>query len=446
MTETTVSAEELRGWVGRTLVDQAGHKIGRIEDIYVDDATGEPEWLAVATGLFGRRVSFVPLSGATTKPGSDDIVCRWDQAKIKDAPHAEPDGRLSQDEEVALYRHYGVRYAPAGADRGRGDGQGHLAATGADPGMGAGMTPGVGDHGGTGEPAGQARLFGQTGTDGGTGTGHMGTGTADDAGTVTGEAGMGDEHATVGEAALGDRTGMGDEIATAGRDGTTGESGTTGMTEDEADASERAWVAGEAGTEGAAPEIPAATDAGADLGADTAGDLDTGARQDAGAGMATGMAGPDDAVDTPTADTPTADMTAADATAPEPTGEEDMVLAEEELHIGKERHESGRVRLRKWVETEHVTRTVPVSHEEAHLRREPIGADEAAGAHLDDLTESDREMVLSEEQLVVNKQIVPKERVRLEKETITEEVPVEADLRRERVEVEGLADTPPQDG
>ena len=103
------TTQQLRGWIGRNLVDDAGDKIGRIEDIYMDEDTGEPEWLAVSTGWFGNHISFVPLAGAT--PKGEELSVRWDKATVKDAPHAEPDGQLSQDEESRLYRHYGLEYS-----------------------------------------------------------------------------------------------------------------------------------------------------------------------------------------------------------------------------------------------------------------------------------------------------------------------------------------------
>ena len=100
--------------------------------------------------------------------------------------------------------------------------------------------------------------------------------------------------------------------------------------------------------------------------------------------------------------------------------------------------EAGRARLRKWVETEHVTETVPVSHEEVRIEREPI-----SDANLDQaldgpaISEEEHEVVLHEEQAVASKQAVPKERVRMDTEVVTEEQTVSEDLRKERIEVEG---------
>jgi uncharacterized protein (TIGR02271 family) len=246
----------VREWIGHTAIDPDGTKIGKISDVYVDDETGRPEWLAVKTGLFGTHVSFVPLEGATAD--GDDIRLAFSKDVVKDAPHADPDGHLEPAEEQALYRHY---------------------------------------RGGNGNR-----------TDG---------------------------HAT-------------EHVATQGR-----------------------------GTQGRA-------------GGDE-------------------RASSDDA----------------------------MTRSEEQLRVGKDRQETGRVRLRKYVETEHEQVTVPVQREQVRVEREPITeANRGAAMSGPDISEAEHEVVLHEEQPVVDKQTVPKERVRLGTDTETDEESVEADLRKERIETD----------
>ena len=118
-----------------------------------------------------------------------------------------------------------------------------------------------------------------------------------------------------------------------------------------------------------------------------------------------------------------------------------MTRSEEELKVGTTREETGRVRLRKWVETEQVQTTVPVRKEKARLEREQItdaNRDQAlSGA---EITESEHEIVLHEEEPVVEKRTVPKERVRLEKDVETEEQQVSEEVRKERIEAEGDLD------
>ena len=242
---------DLSGWKGHDVVDPSGDKIGEIEDIYLDEQTDQPEWLAVRTGLFGRRVSFVPLAEA--QPSGDYVAVPYTKDQVKDAPHADPDeGLLSESEEARLYEYYGLPYSDIKSD--------------------------------TGLP----------------------------------EAG---------------------------------------------------------GTSAAGYET----------------------------------AGSDDA----------------------------MTRSEEELRVGTQQREAGRARLRKWVETEHQTTTVPVAREEVRIEREPItegNIDQALGGP--EITEAEYEVTLREEEAVAGVETVPKERIRMETETVVEEQQVGADVRKERIEAE----------
>jgi uncharacterized protein (TIGR02271 family) len=273
MTDTS-SQQDLSGWIGHDLIDEGGSTIGRIDDIYVDEETRKPEWVAVTTGMFGSRVSFVPLEGLSSD--GESLISPWDKAKVKDAPHAEPDGNLSQDEEAALYRHYGFGYGENRSDTGL-------------------------PEGGTGQVAG----------------------------------------------------GVGD-------------------------------------TEG--PDTARMATEARDTGHDTSG----------------------------------------------PTTDDAMTRSEEELNVGTTEREAGRVRLRKWIETDQQTVTVPVRKEKVQVIREPI-TDANIGKAMDgpDLSEEEHEIVLTEEEVVVDKKVVPKERVHLDKDVVVEDEQVSAELRKERIETEG---------
>jgi len=103
---------DTRTLIGRKAADRYDSKVGTISDVYVDDQTGQPTWLAVNTGLFGTKVHFVPLAGAAAY--GDDVFLAYDKDVIKDAPAVDPDGVLAPDEEAALYTHYEMAYAGAG--------------------------------------------------------------------------------------------------------------------------------------------------------------------------------------------------------------------------------------------------------------------------------------------------------------------------------------------
>jgi uncharacterized protein (TIGR02271 family) len=107
---------------GQTLHDNEGGKIGEIVDIYLDRRSGEPEWLAVRTGLFGSNVSFVPLREAAGS--GDDVRVPYDKALVKDSPNVEADGELSPDEERRLYEHYSLDFGDFDYDRDDADDRG----------------------------------------------------------------------------------------------------------------------------------------------------------------------------------------------------------------------------------------------------------------------------------------------------------------------------------
>jgi len=248
----TLSTNEVSSWVGRTACEPDGGKIGRIEDIYLDEETGQPEWVAIATGMFGSKVTFAPITGATSS--GDDVILRFTKDQVKDAPNADADGALSQEEEARLYSHYGMNYSEFRSDSGLPEG---------------------------------------------------------------------------------------------GR-----ENVTTGYTE--------------------------RTDRDRD-------------------------------------------------------GDETITRSEEELRLSKSTQEAGRVRLRKWVETERVQESVPVTKETVRVEREPITDGAVTGGHIG---EDDVEVVLHEETVTAEKQVVGKERITLDKDTVTEQEQVSVDLRKEHVEID----------
>jgi len=266
------TTEEITNWRGHEARGTDGDKLGTIEDIYLDQETGEPEWLAIKTGLFGGHVSFAPLAEA--RLDGDAVTVPYEKAKIKDAPRVNADGELSKEQEAELYRYYGLDYSEARSDSGlprteRRDGRREQSDRSGDP-------------------------------------------------TPEGAPGM-----------------VGNDVS--------------------------------------GPETDHA-----------------------------------------------------------------MTRSEEELRVGTTKRETGRARLRKYVVTENVTRTVPVQREEVRIEREPV-----TDANIDDamdgpaISEEEHEVVLHEEQPVVQKNVVAKERVRLDKDTVANEAEVSEDVRKERVEVDG---------
>ena len=124
-----------------------------------------------------------------------------------------------------------------------------------------------------------------------------------------------------------------------------------------------------------------------------------------------------------------------------PTTDDAMTRSEEELRVGTAERESGRARLRKYVVTEEVQQTVPVKREKVRIEREPI-TDANAGQATSgpEISEEEHEVVLHEEEVVAEKRTVPKERVRLDKETVVDEETVSEQVRKEQIEADGDLD------
>jgi uncharacterized protein (TIGR02271 family) len=258
--------DDVQTWRGERAHGGDGEKLGTIADIYLDRDTGEPEWAAIKTGLFGNRVSFAPLAEATHS--GEGVRLPYTKDQLKDAPNAEADGELSREEEAALYRHYGLDYGEAPSDAGL--------------------------------PAGH--------------------------------------EATDRDLTNRDTTGRGP------------------------------------------------------VGHDTSG----------------------------------------------PTTDEAMTRSEEELRVGTTQRQTGRARLRKYVVTENVTRTVPVQREEVRIEREPVtDANVGDAMAAPEISDEEHELVLHEDQPVVEKTVVPKERVRLDKDTVAEDAEVSEEVRKERIEADG---------
>jgi PRC-barrel domain len=105
-------------WHGKMLVDGHGEKIGKLQDVYVDVETDEPQFGTVKEGFIGRHLTFVPLGGM--KVGPDELQVAVSKDQVKSAPNIEQHGEeLSQADESALYHHYELNYTPPNTESGR---------------------------------------------------------------------------------------------------------------------------------------------------------------------------------------------------------------------------------------------------------------------------------------------------------------------------------------
>jgi uncharacterized protein (TIGR02271 family) len=284
-----IGTDTLDRVIGRDVYDESGNKIGSASEVYLDDQTGQPEWVTVKTGLFGTKESFVPIRDADLT--DDGVRVHVSKDKVKDAPKIDTDGHLSPQEEEQLYQYYGL---------------------------------------------------------GGSWTGDQTTGMTDTTTTTT----------TTGMAG----TGVRDTDTTTGR-----------------------------------------TDAGY-------------------------------------SDTDTRGAVGHDTSGP--TTDNAMTRSEERLDVGTRREEVGRARLRKYVVSENVTETVPVTREEVRVEREPItGANIGAAMDGPAISEEEHEVTLHAERPVVEKEAVPVERVRLDKDVVTDQETVTEQVRKEQIETDGGIET-----
>jgi uncharacterized protein (TIGR02271 family) len=137
----------------------------------------------------------------------------------------------------------------------------------------------------------------------------------------------------------------------------------------------------------------------------------------------------------PTVASTQADATGADAAHQrEQAGPEVLTRSEEELKVDTKQVPRGQAGVRKRVVTEQQHRTVPVEREELRVQREPIPAGE--GDRDAEMSADERTIELGEEQPVVDKRVVPKERVRIGKEVVRDQEHVSEPVRKEQVEVE----------
>jgi uncharacterized protein (TIGR02271 family) len=103
-----ITTDAIPAVLGHTVYDSSHNKLGKIGQVYVDDTTGQPEWMTVNTGLFGTKETLVPLEPAEVQ--GDEVMVPFRKDQIKDAPTVDTKagGQLSQEDEIRLYDHYGM--------------------------------------------------------------------------------------------------------------------------------------------------------------------------------------------------------------------------------------------------------------------------------------------------------------------------------------------------
>ena len=105
-------------WHGKDLVDRDGERIGKLEDVYFDVGTDQPQFATVKEGVIGRHLTFVPLVEVTIGPNNLQVSAS--RAEVKGAPNLDVEGdELSQSDESTLYHYYQLNYTPSDMPSGR---------------------------------------------------------------------------------------------------------------------------------------------------------------------------------------------------------------------------------------------------------------------------------------------------------------------------------------
>jgi sporulation protein YlmC with PRC-barrel domain len=105
-------------WHGKMLVDSNGEKIGKLQDVYVDVETDEPQFATVKEGFIGRHLTFVPVGGIHIGP--DELQVQVTKEQVRSAPDIDMHGEeLSQADESTLYHHFEMNYTPVTTESGR---------------------------------------------------------------------------------------------------------------------------------------------------------------------------------------------------------------------------------------------------------------------------------------------------------------------------------------
>lgn len=164
-----ITREQIPQVVGHPVHDAEGKKVGEAKHMYLDDSSGNPEWVTVKTGFFGSNETFVPTRSARLV--QDHLEVPYPKEKIKGAPNVDIDsgGHLSVEEEQHLYRYYGIERT-GGKDVSAGRTAGAAGAAGAA--AGAGTAAATKSDGDIGSDMSRERRGGGTGMDkAGAGTG-----------------------------------------------------------------------------------------------------------------------------------------------------------------------------------------------------------------------------------------------------------------------------------
>jgi sporulation protein YlmC with PRC-barrel domain len=104
--------ERIEDWVGQAVVDRDGEKVGKLQDVYFGSGTRDAVAAAIKTGVLGRKLNVVSLSGATV--ARDHVKIAFTRAQVKKSPSAEAGADLDDAQREQLRDHFDMQL-PSGA-------------------------------------------------------------------------------------------------------------------------------------------------------------------------------------------------------------------------------------------------------------------------------------------------------------------------------------------
>ncbi|MDX6381322.1 MAG: hypothetical protein QOI57_2346, partial [Rubrobacteraceae bacterium] len=101
-----------------TVYDNAGEKIGKVDDLFVDE-TDREEYIGVKMGLFGLSgTTLIPMELVRANERDRTIEVADSKEHVKDAPHYSDDDEVTHDFEDRIRQHFGLETIESSAERG----------------------------------------------------------------------------------------------------------------------------------------------------------------------------------------------------------------------------------------------------------------------------------------------------------------------------------------
>jgi uncharacterized protein (TIGR02271 family) len=93
---------------GYEVYDQSGSKIGKVDDLFVDESD-QPEYIGVKMGFLGTHSTLIPMEIATVDEATSRIEVATDKDTAKNGPAFDDDREITPDFENEVRSYYGLQ-------------------------------------------------------------------------------------------------------------------------------------------------------------------------------------------------------------------------------------------------------------------------------------------------------------------------------------------------